>query len=314
VLKKKHIKSKEAYEKLADKDLDNKVLIIDKDSFADFKANKRYKAIKENDLDASALVYLHSDDLVWGTSTEALKHPVLEAKRSAFPDSPQIVTVNVKQKLKTSEKTQNVVSYIEGRENPDSFIVFTAHYDHLGRMGSETYFPGANDNASGVSMLLNLARYFSSSRQTPDYSVVFIAFTGEEAGLLGSHQFVENPMLGLEKIEFLINLDMMGTGKDGMMTVNGKVFDDAFNKLVKINEKGNYFDTLDKRGEAANSDHHFFYKNEVPCFFCYLQEDYPHYHDVNDNPKNLSYAGYKPAFNLFVDFVESYNKKRRGRR
>lgn len=313
-LQKEHLKSEEAFEKLDDKDWDNKCLIIDKDTLNQFEGSERYKAVKNNDFGADALVYLHNEDLVWGTSTEALKYPVLEVKRKAFKDSPEIVTINVEQEYETSAKTQNVISYIEGRKKPDSFIVFTAHYDHIGQMGSETYFPGANDNASGVSMMLNLARHFSSPRETPDYSLVFIAFTGEEAGLLGSRQFTENPMFSLEKTKFLINLDMMGTGKDGMMTVNGEVYDDEFAKLTELNEKGEYFDKFQKRGEAKNSDHYFFHKKGVPSFFCYLKEAYPHYHDIHDKPENLSYEGYKPAFNLFVDFVESYNENRRGRR
>ncbi len=314
MLKKEHVKSQSAYEKLEDKNWDNKCLVIDEDKFSEFEDNEQYKEIKENDVGAEAIIYLHSDDLVWAKSTEELDYPVLEVKKSAVKtDSPQIVTVNVEQEYENNTKSQNVLGYIEGRKKPDSFIVFTAHYDHLGKMGKGNLFHGANDNASGVSLMLNLARHFSSPRETPDFSIIFIGFTGEEAGLIGSNHFVNNPMFPLEKVKFLINLDMMGTGKDGMMTVNGKVYDEQFDKLRTLNEKGDYFSKFRKRGEAKNSDHYFFHKEGVPSFFCYLKEDYPYYHDINDIPENLSYEGYKPAFNLFVDFVESFNEKRRRR-
>lgn len=314
MLKKEHVQSGAGYEKLEDKSWDNTCLMIDKDKFSEFEDNERYKNIKENDVGAEAIIYLQSDDLVWGTSTKELDYPVLQVKKSAVKtDSPQIVTVNVEQAYKNNAKTQNVLGYIEGRKKPDSFIVFTAHYDHLGKMGKGNLFHGANDNASGVSMMINLARHFSSPRETPDYSLVFIGFTGEEAGLIGSNHFVNNPMFQLGKIKFLVNLDMMGTGKDGMMTVNGEVYNEEFNTLRTLNEKGEYFSKFKKRGEAKNSDHYFFHEEGVPSFFCYLKEDYPHYHDVHDIPENLSYEGYEPAFNLFVDFVESYNKDRRRR-
>lgn len=79
-----------------------------------------------------------------------------------------------------------MVGYIQGTRKPDSMIVLTAHYDHLGGLGNATYFPGANDNASGISMLLSLARYYSNIDHRPEYTMVFIAFGGEEVGLIGS--------------------------------------------------------------------------------------------------------------------------------
>ncbi len=90
-----------------------------------------------------------------------------------------------------------MIATIKGTAIPDSFLVFSAHYDHLGQMGKDIYFPGANDNASGTSMLLNLAKYYSQNR--PKYSVLFIAFGGEEAGLIGSEYYVKNPLVPLSK-------------------------------------------------------------------------------------------------------------------
>ena len=86
-------------------------------------------------------------------------------------------------------------------------------------MGKKTYFPGGNDNASGTSMVLNLMEYYSNPINKPRYTIVFILFAGEEAGLLGSEYYTTHPTKDLNKIKFLLNLDLMGTGEEGMMVV-----------------------------------------------------------------------------------------------
>src|SRR5690606_19114705 len=132
----------------------------------------------------------------------------------------------------------------------DSMVVFTAHYDHLGGMGRRTFFPGANDNASGVSMVLNLARYYKA--HPPRHKTVFIFFAGEEAGLLGSAHLVKSGLLDLKKIRFLINLDLLGTGDDGIMVVNGAVFEEQYFRMVALNDAFSLVKEVKKRGKAAN--------------------------------------------------------------
>ncbi|MDW8287393.1 MAG: M28 family peptidase [Flammeovirgaceae bacterium] len=178
--------------------------------------------------------------------------------------------------------SQNVVGYVSGTSQPDSFIVFTAHYDHLGGIGKSVFFPGANDNASGVAMLLELAYYFNDNPHA--YSIVFIAFGAEEAGLIGSRYFVENPLFPLSNIAWVMNLDLVATGEKGATVVNGTVFKEDFDKLVAINAEKGYLPALYARGKAANSDHYFFSEKGVKSFFIYLMGDWSHYHDVEDRP------------------------------
>jgi Zn-dependent M28 family amino/carboxypeptidase len=179
--------------------------------------------------------------------------------------------------------------------------VITAHYDHLGTLGRKKYFPGANDNASGVSMLLELAHYYSQNK--PAYSMVFIAFAGEESGLIGSSYFVRKPTMELANIHFLINLDLLGTGDDGIMVVNGSVFKKEYDELIAINEKQHLLPAIKMRGEAANSDHYPFYKRKVPCFFIYTLGGIAAYHDVMDVAKTLPLTKYKEVFDLITLFV-----------
>ncbi len=207
----------------------------------------------------------------------------------------------------SSERIQNyplsnVCGYLPGTVYPDSFIVFCAHYDHLGRMGDVIY-PGANDNASGVAMMLDLMNHYSDSAFRLPYSVAFLALTAEEAGILGAEYFVSNPLFDLSKIKFLINLDIIGTGKEGIQVVNGSVFREEFDILLDLNEENHYVSQIKIRGEACNSDHCPFYKKGIPSFFIYtLDQDYPWYHVPQDNATNLPLTAYENLFLLITDF------------
>ena len=169
-------------------------------------------------------------------------------------------------------------------------------------MGKDTYFPGANDNASGVSVVLNLIKHYS--KNAPRYKTIFIFFAGEEAGLIGSKYFVEQKSIDLKKIKFLINLDLLGTGDDGIMVTNGFVFQKQFNILNDINFYNNYVKEIKRRGKAANSDHYWFTEAGVPSFFIYTLGGITAYHDVFDVAKTLPLTDYVDVFTLLVKFVE----------
>lgn len=205
-------------------------------------------------------------------------------------------------------EARNVIAYVPARKKSKKYFVFSAHYDHLGRMGQDTYFPGGNDNASGVAMLLELARYF---QQNPgEVNLVFIAFAGEEAGLLGSHYYTENPIFDLKQIQFLFNIDIMGSGEEGVTIVNATLFPEQFDVLKSINEKQQLLVKIGSRGEAANSDHYFFTKKGVPAFFMYTMGPNKHYHDVYDTYEELSFSEFNDIFHLLVDFEKVVAWKR----
>ncbi|MDD3458787.1 MAG: M28 family peptidase [Weeksellaceae bacterium] len=197
-------------------------------------------------------------------------------------------------------KARNVIGKIEGK-NPDSLIVITAHYDHLGKVGS-TIFPGASDNASGTAFLLELASYFSTHK--PKYSLVFIAFAAEEAGLVGSLHFVENPLFDLNRIKFLLNFDIMGAGEEGIQIVNSSIFTKEYELLKQINSEKNLIHQIKRRGEACNSDHCPFYRLGVPSFFTYTLGGPGHYHDPLDTADTLNLDGFLNLKELFVAFIE----------
>ncbi|HYG37740.1 MAG TPA: M28 family peptidase, partial [Cytophagales bacterium] len=129
-----------------------------------------------------AYIELHKGKLTASVSTKQYPRVTFQVLEKSFPKEASKVEMEVEAKLIDRYNTQNVIGFIPGKEKPDSLIVFTAHYDHLGRMGKDVYFPGANDNASGISMLLELAYYYKNKPDAQKYSMVFIAFAAEEAG------------------------------------------------------------------------------------------------------------------------------------
>ena len=214
------------------------------------------------------------------------------------------VSFDVMQKLETVT-TNNICYYIDN-EKTDKSIFFTAHYDHLGQFGPVTY-NGANDNASGVALMLTLAEYFQKHKDEIPVNLYFIAFTGEELGMLGSKAFVNDHLyMNCDGCDFVINLDLVGTGDDGICVVNGKVFDKEMSLIQKINDENNYFKHIQVRGEACNSDHCSFYMKNIPSIYIYTKGGTQAYHDINDNADQLPLTKFNELFNLLVKFVENY--------
>jgi len=297
--------------KLQDINFSNKVIFIDKKGANDKEILALLDGLSTtNYLKAKAFIYIQDKKLSWGLSDgqNVNTFPVFEVVRKSLPSKINKVSFSLNNNYVTGYETQNVIGYIKGKLQPDSFFVFTAHYDHLGMMGNKTIFPGANDNASGVAMALNLMQYYSLPENKPDYSIVFIATSAEELGILGSKYFCSNPLFDLSKIKFLINLDMVSTGDDGIMIVNGGVFTKEYDKIIEINTSHNYIKTIKKRGEAKNSDHWYFYKNGVKCFFIYTMGGISEYHNIYDKPETLPFTEYNDLFKLILDFVKDFNK------
>lgn len=215
---------------------------------------------------------------------------------------PGFVKFKIDARIQHSTPAVNIIAKIDGQT--DSSIVFTAHYDHIGTLGREVFFPGAHDNASGTAAVLTLAKYFST--QKPRYTLIFMLFSGEETGLCGSLFYAENPVYPLEKIKFLFNLDMLGSGEKGVQIVNSTIFKREFDLLDTINDKNNYLVRIVKRGEAANSDHYSFYKKGVPCFYIYTLGEYKEYHNIKDKAETLPLYAFQNILKLLIDFTRFY--------
>ena len=247
------------------------------------------------------IIVVLENKLTWSAEQKALDYTAINLDKKLQKTLPVSIKVNIENEMISDFKTGNICGVVKGTLRPDSVIVFTAHYDHLGGMGSDTYFPGANDNASGVTQVLSLAKYYAAHPQP--YTMAFILFAGEEAGLLGSKYFTENPLIPLKNIRFLINLDIEGTGIDGITVVNATVYPREFALLTQTNEKYKYLAKVNSRGKAANSDHYFFSEKGVPAFFMYTPfHGIKAYHDIYDISTTLPLTEYGNLFNLLIKF------------
>lgn len=266
-------------------------------------------AKKENELrarltglvDYAPVIFLTNQKFTWSVGREQYKNVFIVLKADSYTPNEQF-NVNVEANFIKDYTSQNVIAQIPAKKKCAKTIVFSAHYDHLGRLGSDTYFPGANDNASGTAMILSMAKHFKENPS--EYNIVLIAFGGEEAGLVGSKFYTENPFFKLKKIKFLINLDIMGSGEEGITAVNATLFEKQFDLLQRINEEDNLLELVKRRGPAANSDHYFFTEQGVPCFFIYTMGPNKHYHDIFDTYEELTFKEYDDIKKLLVRFVE----------
>lgn len=195
----------------------------------------------------------------------------------------------------------NLIGMIEGAAQSDRFIAVIAHYDHLGFSEGEIY-NGADDNASGTVGLLAAARYFADN--TPDHTILFIALDAEEQGLGGAHYFVQNPVVPLEQIALVINMDMISNNFDDELYAVGTAHYPFLKPLIEeavedepINVLFGY-DTDDwPQNWTMSSDHGPFHAEGVP-FIYFGVEDHPHYHQPSDTFENTN-----PDF--FVSAVET---------
>ena len=249
------------------------------------------------------LIIYTNDKLTWGASVTQNVRPVIVINKELDLSRINSIEVTVDAKFIPVYETQNVIGSIKGTTTPDSMIVVLAHYDHLGQMGKHTYFPGANDNASGVAMILNMAKHYALNK--PKYTMVFIALSGEELGILGARAFTENPLIDLTKIKFLVNFDLAGTGEEGIKIVNGSVYQEKFDLITRINQQQKLLPKIDIRGAACNSDHCYFYQKGVPCFYIYTQGGIQAYHDLNDKYETLPLTEFVDYSNLMITFFDS---------
>lgn len=170
--------------------------------------------------------------------------------------------------------SQNVIAKISGTKNPDEYLVYTAHWDHLGigpEVDGDSIYNGAHDNASGTAALLAIARAFAQNEVKPERTVIFLAVTAEEQGLLGSQYYAENPIYPVEKTVANINMDGLnyyGLMKDFTIVGFGQSeLDDIAGEIAE--SQGRYVmpDPEPGKGYFFRSDHFQFAKVGVPAIF-----------------------------------------------
>ena len=201
---------------------------------------------------------------------------------------------NPHEAAKEARTGRNIVAYLDnGAKNT---VVIGGHYDHLGigrfgsrHVGEPQIHNGADDNASGISSILLLAKALKSS-DLKNNNYLFIAFSGEELGLYGSKYFVNNPTIPLESINYMINLDMVGRlNEDKVLAINGAGTSPAWKEIFgKLDVRGIKVKTTDSG--IGPSDHTSFYLQDIPALH-YFSGQHEDYHKPEDDSERVNYDG-----------------------
>lgn len=296
--------TKKQIEEIKPKKLQDKVLLFNTKTLSYVDIIVFLRGLKKENVTPKLAVIQGYDKIPYYTGRALMDFPILQLKGNIIDKKIKHLALEIKSEFISSYQSQNVWGIVEGTKYKDSCFAFIAHYDHLGKVG-DVHFPGANDNASGVAVLLDLAKYYA--KNPAEHSVVFIFATGEEIGLLGSKFAAENPYIDLEKVKFLFNLDMCGTGATGVAVINGLKEPEAGKLLQEINNENQWFIKVFLGEESCNSDHCHFVQKGVPAHFLFTYGcEYNEYHTIYDNGKDLPFTKHIDFCNLLKEFVRRY--------
>lgn len=207
---------------------------------------------------------------------------------------------------------RNVIAYLDNKATYT--VVIGAHYDHLGMGGVSSFHRGepaihngADDNASGVAMLLRLASDLKKKEAPKNYNYLFISFSGEEEGLLGSNYFVKNPTIDLSKVTYMLNMDMVGRlNEEKTLAVYGVGTSPILTDVVK--EHKGVLNIVEKESGVGPSDHTSFYLSNIPVlhFFTGQHEDY---HRPSDEVETINFEGMEIVSNYIYDIINHLDKE-----
>ena len=233
-----------------------------------------------------------------GETAKSLQDKIAASKKPitrALNNTRVKIDIDLKQWMTAS---QNVVAYLEGGDPAlkEQAVVFSAHYDHLGKRDDGTIFNGADDDGSGTTAILEIAQAFAGNPSRPKRSVLFIAHAGEEKGLLGSEYFTTHPSVPLENIATNLNIDMIGRNDSNQVYIIGS--DHLSSELHQINESANqtvglnfdytYNDVNDPNRFYYRSDHYNFAKHGIPIIF-YFSGVHEDYHRPTDDVEKINF-------------------------
>ena len=213
--------------------------------------------------------------------------------------------------LNKGRSLKNVVGVLEGHGDlAEETIIIGAHYDHLGRGGwgsmalgvDDEIHNGADDNASGTAVLLEVATLLATRKEKLPRRIVFIAFTAEEQGLVGSAQYVRDPLVPLKQTVAMLNLDMVGRLRNEKLTVFGTGTALEFNSLVDRLTEKHEFRAAKRSGGYGPSDHASFFTHGIPVLH-FFTGFHPDYHRPSDDVHKLNIRGMRRLVNMVAEMV-----------
>lgn len=294
---------------------ENKNVFVVCDFWFTYRHKADFQKMESTELPNRGMIYTWDTPLKFykAYGEKVADKPIIWVMRDVLEGNPshesaaKYVRLNIYNRFLDDYATENVIGKVEG-ESHDSCFVFVAHYDHLGNLGKKVYYPGAHDNASGTAAILMLAEYYA--RHRPAYDMLFIAFSGEDANLRGSTFYAEHPLVPLDRVKYLINLDMICDNNPVQYCEVSDAGMPAYSLFEQLNAKGHYFMSLDRGELAANSDHYPFAVRGVPCIFFENEKGdaFPFYHTPQDDFSTARFDSWIPLFHLITDFITWMSK------
>lgn len=287
---------------------ENSFVVLDYDKFHTLpsEGDRYFKYLKDLNLGGVIFKWSEKPNYFKARAFFTTPYPVV-CVGPDFPVQAKEATVKFQNEFIEDYTANNVIARIKGTSGSDSCYVFVAHYDHLGMMGKDNVCLGANDNASGTAALLTLAQYYSQPANRPEIDMMFLWVGGEEANLLGSKYYVNNPVYPLENIKYLINLDMIGDTPDMLYYEGGEEANKGLDLFMEINKAHGYFPNPHRGELVDNSDHYYFAMAGVPAmYFESKGEYYKYYHSPDDNLEHFTSESYKMIFEMVKEFVHRF--------
>ena len=218
------------------------------------------------------------------------------------------------EKNDSTETAENVIAFLDNKV--ENTVVIGAHYDHLGMGGEGSLYRegnaihnGADDNASGVAMMIHLADSLQKTTSPKNNNYLFIAFSGEEEGLLGSNYFVKNPTIDTKKVTYMLNMDMVGRlNSEKTLAVYGLGTSPIFKQTVNANA-GN-LKIVENESGVGPSDHTSFYLADIPVlhFFTGQHEDY---HKPSDDTEKVNFEGMEMVSNYIFSIIKDLDSQKK---
>ncbi len=251
-------------------------------------------------------------------SIDSLEKQMISTKKSISFYAPTTVKA-ITQIQREKAVSRNIGAMIQGSDPDlkDEYIVIGAHYDHLGMGGSgsgsrvpdeSAVHGGADDNASGVASLIELARYFSIPSNRLSRSIIFASFGAEEMGIIGARYFIDHSPVPVNSIKAMINLDMIGRLKDESepsISISGTGTSNITDSILNIVEKNRIFSIKRVPDGYGPSDHAAFYTAGIPVLFLSTGV-HTDYHTPLDSPEKLNYVGQTAITDFTADLVSTF--------
>jgi aminopeptidase YwaD len=220
--------------------------------------------------------------------------------------------------IQLNATAHNVIGFINNKKKKT--IIIGAHQDHLGynefggsrdTRGGQIH-NGADDNASGVAMMLELMRKIKKSKKLRKNNYIFIAFSGEEQGLIGSNYFVNHPVVDIKTIKYMLNFDMVGrldSNKKVLMVYGVGTTPEWKNSISKLKTDSTQIKVRTTESGTGSSDHTNFYYQNIPVLHFFTGQHYD-YHMPSDDEEKINYHGMYLCYDVILQMITSVNKKK----